>query len=264
MYLSTYLFIYISIYLSIYHSIHPSIHPPCRLLFPPLHHFLQVGKVQSVLCLDTTSKSKHSYKMWMDKVESEDHVPPHLPEEDDIATIIYTSGESNNLTFLSFACNMSPFILPELCQGLKRLSSLLFYLIFSSTLLYASTSSSPLLFSLFYLIFSSTLLYSPFSSSPLFFSSLLPHLLLYSFLLSCLIFSSTFLFSSPLSNLFLFSFIILTLILPSFFDHSTLLSSFTFSGTTGNPKGVELSHKNLISNVKGLNKRWKVHTSRLS
>ena len=51
--------------------------------------------------------------MWMDKVESEDHVPPHLPEEDDIATIIYTSGESNNLNFLSFACNMSPFILPK-------------------------------------------------------------------------------------------------------------------------------------------------------
>ena len=191
---------YLSIYLSIYHSIHPSIilsihlfiypsyssirpsiHPPFRLLFPPLHHFLQVGKVQSVLCLDTTSKSKHSYKMWMDKVESEDHIPPHLPEEDDIATIIYTSGESNNLTFLSFACNMSPFILPELCQGLRILYSLLFYLIFSSTLLY-----------------------SLFSSSPLFFSSLLPHLLLYSFLLSCLIFSFTFLFSSPLFHLLLY------------------------------------------------------------
>ena len=69
--LSIYVFIYLSIYLSVYLFIYISINlpvylsicPPCHLLSPPFHHFLQVGKVQSVLCLDTTSKSKHSYNV---------------------------------------------------------------------------------------------------------------------------------------------------------------------------------------------------------
>ena len=39
------------------------------------------------------------------------------------------------------------------------------------------------------------------------------------------------------------------------------LYTYAYTGTTGNPKGVELSHKNLISNVQGLNQRWAVSTA---
>ena len=125
---------------------------------------LQVGKVQSVLCLDTDSKSKCSYKMWMDKVESEDHVPPHLPEGDDIATIIYTSGNTIIFSLLSFISNVS--------------SSSTRDMIMTKLTVFSSPSSSSLLFSF------------P-QDHFLVLSFLLPHLLLYSSLFPyVLLFSS--------------------------------------------------------------------------
>ena len=53
----------------------------------------KVGKVHSAICLDASKDAKYSYKMWMDKVESEVPVPAHNSDGGDIATIIYTSGK---------------------------------------------------------------------------------------------------------------------------------------------------------------------------
>ena len=63
------------------------------------HTTPQVGKVQCVLCLDADRSESFSYKHWMDRVESEVPVPPHLPSGDDISTIIYTSGENRKERF---------------------------------------------------------------------------------------------------------------------------------------------------------------------
>ena len=56
----------------------------------------QVGKVHSAICLDASKDAKYSYKMWMDKVESEVPVPAHNSDGGDIATIIYTSGKKKS------------------------------------------------------------------------------------------------------------------------------------------------------------------------
>ena len=94
--------------------------------------------------------------------------------------------------------------------GIKKtvFSSLLFYLIFSSTLLFSSTSCSPLVFST---LLSHLLLYLflLFSSSPLLFSTLLSHLLHCSFLLSYLIFSSILFFFPTSSSPLLFFYLLL-------------------------------------------------------
>ena len=46
---------------------------------------------------------------------------------------------------------------------------------------------------------------------------------------------------------------------PSTRTHSRI-NLFLLTGTTGNPKGVELSHTNLMSNIQGINQRMRVST----
>ena len=55
-----------------------------------------VGKVESVLCLDSDPRYLHSFKRWMDLVKNETPIPTTLTSEDHIAVIIYTSGTTGN------------------------------------------------------------------------------------------------------------------------------------------------------------------------
>jgi len=56
----------------------------------------QLGKVESVLCLDAPGDLLSSYKRWMDIVDKEPSVPSANVTRDMISVIIYTSGTTGN------------------------------------------------------------------------------------------------------------------------------------------------------------------------
>ena len=51
-----------------------------------------LGKVQSILTLDSSEEYMHSYSKWMKLVENEPPLPPLQMSPDELAVIIYTSG----------------------------------------------------------------------------------------------------------------------------------------------------------------------------
>lgn len=55
-----------------------------------------VGKLESVLCMDADEQYMHSYKRWMNLVEKEPGVPVAKINPSEICTIIYTSGTTGN------------------------------------------------------------------------------------------------------------------------------------------------------------------------
>ena len=55
-----------------------------------------VGKVESIICLDTMDDREESYNRWMNLVEGEEPIPAIQPSPTDLAVIIYTSGTTGN------------------------------------------------------------------------------------------------------------------------------------------------------------------------
>jgi long-subunit acyl-CoA synthetase (AMP-forming) len=53
--------------------------------------------VESVISFDSHESLTHSYKRWMNLVKTEEPTELVYPDEKEIATIIYTSGNYNNI-----------------------------------------------------------------------------------------------------------------------------------------------------------------------